>query len=152
MSPITERVDMWAVGVEGKSGSLANILTDLREVDADLDFILARREPGQLGKSVVCVTPLAGDAELEATVTLSFNSIACGFGAGRRPEPTGDRRRTDVPPGGGPRRARANAGIGLRQRGHRQQRRWCRRFAHPRPPIYLQQLVLKGVTEPPRCP
>ena len=73
MELITERVEVWAAGIEDKSGSLANVLTGLREAGADLNFILARREPDQFGKSVVYVTPLNGDAELEAAATLGFN-------------------------------------------------------------------------------
>lgn len=73
MELITERVEVWAAGIEDKPGSLANVLTGLREAGADLNFILARREPDQSGKSVVYVTPLNGDAELEAAATLGFN-------------------------------------------------------------------------------
>ncbi|HMR03292.1 MAG TPA: amino acid-binding protein [Candidatus Competibacter phosphatis] len=73
MELITERVEVWAAGIEDKPGSLANVLTGLREAGADLNFILARREPDQAGKSVVYVTPLNGDAELEAAATLGFN-------------------------------------------------------------------------------
>ncbi len=62
MELIAERVDVWAVRIEDQPGSLANTLTDLREAGADLNFILARREPGQPGHSVVYVTPLMGDA------------------------------------------------------------------------------------------
>lgn len=73
MELITERVEVWAAGIEDKPGSLANVLTGLREAGADLNFILARREPDQASKSVVYVTPLNGDAELEAAATLGFN-------------------------------------------------------------------------------
>ena len=76
MDLITERVEVWAAGIEDKPGSLANVLTGLREAGADLNFILARREPGQSGQSVVYVTPLNGDAELEAAATLGFNLTA----------------------------------------------------------------------------
>ena len=73
MELIAERVDVWAARIEDKPGSLANILSGLREAGANLNFILARREPDRPGKSVVYVTPLAGDAELEAAATLGFN-------------------------------------------------------------------------------
>ena len=76
MELIAERVDVWAARIEDQPGSLANILTGLREAGADLNFILARREPGSPGKSVVYVTPLTGDAELEAAATLGFNLTA----------------------------------------------------------------------------
>lgn len=73
MDLIAERVEVWAASIEDKPGSLANILAGLRETGADLNFILARREPDQPGQSVVYVTPLTGDAELEAAATLGFN-------------------------------------------------------------------------------
>jgi len=76
MELITERVEVWAASIEDKPGSLANVLTGLREAGADLNFILARREPDHSGKSVVYVTPLNGDAELEAAATLGFNLTA----------------------------------------------------------------------------
>lgn len=73
MNLIVERVDVWAASIEDKPGSLANILAGLREAGADLNFILARREPDQPGQSVVYITPLRGDSELEAAATLGFN-------------------------------------------------------------------------------
>ena len=76
MDLIAERVEVWAAGIEDKPGSLANILTGLGEAGVNLNFILARREPDQPGKSVVYITPLTGDAELEAAATLGFNLAA----------------------------------------------------------------------------
>ena len=76
MDLIAERVEVWAASIEDKPGSLANILANLREAGADLNFILARREPDQPGQSVVYITPLTGDAELEAATTLGFNLTA----------------------------------------------------------------------------
>lgn len=73
---ISERIDVWAAGIEDKPGGLANVLAGLREAGADLNFILARREPDRPGQSVVYVTPLTGDAELEAAATLGFNLTA----------------------------------------------------------------------------
>lgn len=73
---IAERVEVWAASIEDKPGSLANVLAGLREAGANLNFILTRREPGHPGKSAVYVTPLTGDAELEAAATLGFNLTA----------------------------------------------------------------------------
>ena len=73
MDLIIERAEVWAASIEDKPGSLANVLTGLREAGADLNFILARRAPDQPGQSVVYVTPLNGDAELEAAATLGFS-------------------------------------------------------------------------------
>lgn len=76
MNRIVERVEVWATTIDDKPSHLANTLTGLREAGADLNFILARRTPEEPGKAVVFVTPLAGDAELEAAATLGFNLTA----------------------------------------------------------------------------
>lgn len=73
MNLLVERVEVWAASIEDKPGSLANILSALREAGADLNFILARRAPEAPNRSEVFVTPLRGDAELEAATTLGFN-------------------------------------------------------------------------------
>ena len=73
MDLTVERVEVWAASIEDKPGSLATILAGLRKAGADLNFILARRAPEQPGKAVVFVTPLQGDAELEAAATLGFS-------------------------------------------------------------------------------
>lgn len=73
MNLIVERVEVWAASINDTTGSLANILFSLREAGANLNFILARRAPEQPGKAEVFVTPLRGDAELEAATTLGFN-------------------------------------------------------------------------------
>lgn len=76
MDLIAERVEVWATSIEDKPGSLANVLTSLREAGADLNFILARRAPEAFGKAEVFVTPLQGDVELGAAATLGFNLTA----------------------------------------------------------------------------
>ena len=76
MDLIAERVEVWASSIEDKPGSLAKVLTGLREAGADLNFILARRAPEAPGQAVVFVAPLYGDVELEAAATLGFNPTA----------------------------------------------------------------------------
>ena len=70
---IVERVDVWAAHMDDEPGSLAQILTPLREAGADLDFIIARRAPEKPGKGVVFVTPIRGDREVSAAADLGFN-------------------------------------------------------------------------------
>ena len=51
MNLTVENVDVWAAGVPDATGSLANVLTTLREVGADLELVIARRaaeRPGTL--------------------------------------------------------------------------------------------------------
>ncbi len=73
MNLIVEHADVWEAAIEDAPGSLARILTNLREVGVDLDFIIARRTPEKPGKGVVFVTPLRGDLEIGAASRLGFN-------------------------------------------------------------------------------
>ena len=73
MELIVERVDVWAASIGDESGSLAQLLTGLREAGADLDFIIARRAPEKAGTGVVFVSPLRGDREIAAATELGFN-------------------------------------------------------------------------------
>lgn len=73
MSVNVERVDVWAAGITDKPGGLASVLSGLREVGADLDFIVARRAPEKPGTGVVFVAPLRGDKVIEAATNLGFD-------------------------------------------------------------------------------
>ena len=73
METIVERVDVWAANIEDKPGGLAMVLTTLRDVGADLQFIIARRAPQEPGRGVVFVTPLQGDREIAAAAQAGFN-------------------------------------------------------------------------------
>ncbi len=73
MDLIIERVDVWAASIKDKPGSLANVLTGLREAGADLEFIIARRSTEKPDTGVVFVTPLRGDREIAAAANLGFN-------------------------------------------------------------------------------
>jgi hypothetical protein len=73
MEIIVERVDVWAANIEDKPGGLAGVLAALRDVGADLQFIIARRAPQEPGRGVVFVTPLQGDREIAAAAEVGFN-------------------------------------------------------------------------------
>lgn len=68
-----ERVDVWAASISDKPGGLASVLSGLRDVGADLDFIVARRAPDKPGTGVVFVAPLRGDKVIEAATNLGFD-------------------------------------------------------------------------------
>ncbi len=68
-----ERVDVWSAGIDDKPGGLGKVLAGLKDVGADLDFIIARRSQAKPGTGVVFVTPLRGDAEIAAANMLGFN-------------------------------------------------------------------------------
>ena len=73
MDLLVEPVDVWVATIEDTPGSLAEVLTALREAGADLQFIIARRAPEEPGKGVVFVTPLQGDREIRAAADVGFN-------------------------------------------------------------------------------
>jgi len=73
MDLLVERVDVWAAAIQDRPGSLAELLTNLREAGADLQLIIARRAPEKAGTGVVFVTPLQGDQEIRAASELGFN-------------------------------------------------------------------------------
>jgi hypothetical protein len=73
METIVEHVDVWAANIEDKPGGLAMALATLRDVGADLQFIIARRAPQDPGRGVVFVTPLQGDREIAAAAAVGFN-------------------------------------------------------------------------------
>jgi hypothetical protein len=73
MDLIVERVEVWAASIKDEPGSLALVLTALRDAGADLDFILVRRAAEKHGTGVVFLTPLRGDAEVSAAADLGFN-------------------------------------------------------------------------------
>ena len=67
-----EPEEVWAASVEDKPGALANKLSALAEVGADLDFVIARRATDKPGMGVVYVTPVRGDREIAAAGELGF--------------------------------------------------------------------------------
>lgn len=73
MERIVEREEVWVAGIEDQPGALARKLAALREVGADLDFIIARRAPDKPGTGVVFVTPLRGDKEIRAATLAGFS-------------------------------------------------------------------------------
>jgi hypothetical protein len=73
MDLLVEHADVWAATIEDRPGSLADLLSALRDAGANLQFIIARRSPEAPGKGVVFVTPLQGDQEVRAAADVGFN-------------------------------------------------------------------------------
>jgi len=73
MSISVQRVDVWAASISDKVGGLAAVLAGLRDVGANLDFIVARRSPERPGMGVVFVAPLRGDKVIAAATNLGFD-------------------------------------------------------------------------------
>ena len=97
MEIIVEHVDVWAANIEDKPGGLAGVLATLRDVGADLQFIIARRAPQEPGRGVVFVTPLQGDREIAAAAAGRFQRHPNpALGSSHGPGPTGRCRRIDA--------------------------------------------------------
>ena len=96
MEIIVERVDVWAANIEDKPGGLAGVLATLRDVGADLQFIIARRAPQEPGRGVVFVAPLQGDREIAAAAGRFQRHPNPALGPRRGPGPTGRRCRIDA--------------------------------------------------------
>ena len=73
MDLLVERVDVWAATIQDRPGGLAEVLATLRDAGADLQFIIARRAPGEPGKGVVFVTPLQSAREIRAAALVGFS-------------------------------------------------------------------------------
>jgi hypothetical protein len=73
MDLLVGQVDVWAASIQDRPGALAGVLAALRDVGADLHFIIARRTLEALGKGVMFVTPLRGDQEIAAAAQVGFN-------------------------------------------------------------------------------
>jgi hypothetical protein len=73
MDLVVTLVDVWAAQVPDKPGGLAILLDALQAVGANLQSIIARREPDHPGKAVVYVTPLRGDRQIAAAAQVGFN-------------------------------------------------------------------------------
>jgi len=60
------KVDVWAGEMEDRPGTLANKLGPLAQAGANLDFVIARRQPDKPGTSVVFLAPLQGPQQTQA--------------------------------------------------------------------------------------
>ncbi len=65
-------VDVWAASLEDRPGNLAAKLKVLSDAGANLEFVIARREPTQPGTGVVFITPLKGAKQTKAAAPAGF--------------------------------------------------------------------------------
>jgi hypothetical protein len=60
MSLTVTKVDVWAAQIDDQPGGLARLLEALAGAGADLECVVARRDPSKTGKGVVFLTPVKG--------------------------------------------------------------------------------------------
>ena len=60
MSLTVTKVGVWAAQIEDKPGALAKLLGSLAGAGADLECVIARRDPSKPGKGVAFLTPVEG--------------------------------------------------------------------------------------------
>jgi hypothetical protein len=60
MSLTVTKVDVWAAQIEDKPGGLAKLLGALAGAGANLECVVARRDPSKAGKGVAFLTPVKG--------------------------------------------------------------------------------------------
>ena len=60
MSLTITKMDVWAAQIEDKPGGLAKLLGALAGAGANLECVVARRDPSEAGKGVAFITPVKG--------------------------------------------------------------------------------------------
>src|ERR1700740_2870857 len=60
MSLTVTKINVWAAEIEDQPGGLAKLLGALSGAGADLECVIARRDPSKAGKGVVFLTPVEG--------------------------------------------------------------------------------------------
>ena len=61
-----ERVDVWAGEINDRRGALAEMLSQVLDAGADLDFILARPSPVKPTTGILYLAPLEGEKQTQA--------------------------------------------------------------------------------------
>ncbi|MCL5270648.1 MAG: amino acid-binding protein [bacterium] len=73
MAYLIEKVDVWAGTIEDRPGGLGEKLALLTEAAANLEFLIARRQPEKPGTGVVFLAPLKGPKQLAAARKAGLN-------------------------------------------------------------------------------
>jgi hypothetical protein len=72
MALSVKQVDVWAISLEDRVGSLAEKLLPLAAAGANLELVLARGAPEHPGRGVVFVSPLKGAAQVKTAEKVGF--------------------------------------------------------------------------------
>jgi hypothetical protein len=66
MNLTVTKMDVWAAQIEDKPGGLAKLLGVLADAGANLECVVARRDPSKAGKGVAFLTPVKGASVVKA--------------------------------------------------------------------------------------
>jgi len=61
-----DKIDIWTAEMDDKPGATAGLLKGLSDAGADLQFLIARRQPDKPGKGILFVSPIKGGKEEDA--------------------------------------------------------------------------------------
>jgi hypothetical protein len=66
------KTDVWATEIKDQPGGLGKVMGVIAGAGANLECVIARRQPNKPGKGVVFVAPLKGKKALAAAATVGF--------------------------------------------------------------------------------
>ena len=68
------KTDVWMAKIQDQPGGLAKVMKTIAGAGANLECVIARRQPGQSGAGVVFVTPLKGRRPLATATAAGFKA------------------------------------------------------------------------------
>jgi hypothetical protein len=76
MAYLVKKVDVWSGTMPDEAGALDHILGALAEAGADLECVIARRQPDHPGTGVVYLTPVKGKKVVAAAQAVGLSPAA----------------------------------------------------------------------------
>ena len=68
------KTDVWAAEIQDQPGGLAKVMETIASAGANLECVIARRQPDKPGTGVVFISPLRGKKPLAAATAVGFNA------------------------------------------------------------------------------
>lgn len=68
-------VDVWSAEIDDKPGGLSLSLRAMADYGADLDCVIARREPNKPGKGLLFISPLSSREPMEKATEAGFRRV-----------------------------------------------------------------------------
>ena len=67
------KTDVWAAEIQDQPGGLAKVMGKIADTGANLECVIARRQPDKPGTGVVFIAPLTGKKALAAAASVGFH-------------------------------------------------------------------------------